>query len=122
MFRSCIRIVGLGRVFEARKIRAGMFDTLPKWTNWLPHQIIVCALLAGIAAARTGYPWRMSTNLNWCGGCSVCIPVRKSKNKRPIVGEEIIASTPAEGMDEQRVTPQAGPHHPLDGAKIEWEH
>jgi len=99
-----------------------MSDVFPKWTNRLPHQIIMGALLAGTAVAHARYPWGMSTDLNWCGGGSACIPVRQSKNKRPIVGEEMIASTPGEGMDARRVAPQADPHHPLDGAKIEWEH
>jgi hypothetical protein len=99
-----------------------MSEVFPKWTNRLPHQIIIGALLAGIAVAHVRYPWGMSTDLNWCGGCSARISVRQSKNKRPIVGEEMIASTPGEGMDEQRVTSQADPHHPLDGVKTEGEH
>jgi hypothetical protein len=99
-----------------------MSDVFPKWTNWLSHQIIIGALLAGTAVAHARYPWGMSTDLNWCGGCSVCIPVRQSKSKKPIVGEEMVASTPGEGMNEQRVTPKADPHHLPDGVKIEGEH
>jgi hypothetical protein len=99
-----------------------MFDILLKWTDRLPHQIIIGALLAEIAVADAALPWRMSTNLNRYGGYSACVPVRQSKNKRLIVGQEMIASAPGESMVEDRVTPQTDPHHPSAGAKIEWEH